>query len=55
MHTGFSLPGDRGNTIGADLGSVRENAHRKVSHTPAALRHSNGWRMAAHPRPVCES
>ena len=39
MYTGFSLPGERGNTIGADLGSVRENAHRKVSQTPAALQH----------------
>ena len=25
--------------IDADLGSVRENAHRKVSQTPAALQH----------------
>ncbi len=40
MYTGFSLPGDRGNTIGADLGSVRENAHHNVSQTPAALQHS---------------
>ncbi len=39
MYTGFSLPGERGNTIGADLGSVRENAYRKVSQTPAALQH----------------
>ena len=39
MYTGFSLPGERGNPIGADLGSVRENAHRNVSQTPAALQH----------------
>ena len=37
MYTGFSLPGERGNTVGADLGSVRENAYRNVSQTPAAL------------------
>ena len=42
MYTGFSLPGDRGNSIGADLGSVRENAHRNVSQTPAALQHTGG-------------
>ena len=40
MYTGFSLPGERGNTIGADLGAVRENAHHNVSQTPAALQHS---------------
>ena len=39
MYTGFSLPGERGNSIGADLGSVRENAYRNVSQTPAALQH----------------
>ena len=37
MYAGFSLPGERGNSIGADLGSVRENAYRNVSQTPAAL------------------
>ena len=42
MYTGFSLPGERGNTIGADLGSVRENAHHNVSQTPAALQHAGG-------------
>lgn len=36
MYTGFSLPGERGNSIGTDLRSVRENAHRNVSQTPAA-------------------
>ena len=40
MYTGFSLPGERSNTIGADLGSVRENAHHNVSQTPAALQHA---------------
>ena len=35
MYTGFSLPGPRGNTVGADLGRVREQAHRKVSQEPA--------------------
>ena len=39
MYTGFSLPGERGNKVGADLGSVRENAHLNVSQTPAALHH----------------
>jgi len=36
MYTGFSLPGERGNSIGANLRAVRENAHRNVSQTPAA-------------------
>ena len=26
-------------SVGADLGSVRENAHRNVGQTPAALQH----------------
>ena len=37
MYTDFKLPGERGNSIGADLGAVRENAYRNVSQTPAAL------------------
>ncbi len=36
MYTGFSLPGERSNSIGADLSAVRENAYRNVSQTPAA-------------------
>ena len=37
VDTGFSLPGERGDSTGADLGSVRENAYHNVSQTPAAL------------------